>query len=1062
MDNQQYPIDGYIDMIESHLSTLPRFHPERPVWLGKLSDARTERYQLSFRKEDVDKSLLHATEAILILRWQRHASYRINIVEIFRNIALSLGRRVRHSRSTEDSKCCIQYMRYLRDLPLEACNTPRNKILQFFVKVLENHVRLHAGDETRTIEEMVGLCHELLNSDVSGDYPVEAFTTLGGLLSVEFRPTLQGRTLDQVIECLRKAVEMCPPGVHAIHLELATSLQFRFLQASSDDDYHEAMEVLEEMVAPNRLGDNLSSHPVEACVLMARFTIFRCNEQERPEYIEEAISRCRSWFDYPTLAPEGHPVVKLLLDWCLGRRADRFSRMGPRDKFDDLLMFIPFTPTRFLRHPFTSEALVFARVDMPWAFEQRVHDLPRTREEIPAAWWHVSAVTFARAFKAADTGDIKDIEDAIEFQRAALQVATIHAPRSAAETERCASLGQLLRQAFDCDRKVEYLEESISVDRRALKITVPSSSSYFKVLRRLSKSLIDSWRLLGRKQDLDECIQLCHVATDNESMSAPNRLDLACEWASLARDAGHSTVFTAYQAALSLMQSSLIFTPILEMQHVLLASKEAISQMPLDYASYLIHIGQPEQAIEVLEQGRSLLWSEMRGFRTSIDQLRRANQDFADRLVETNQQLEDLTTTTLKHQVGGYGNFPGVSFRDGNFEDGFGRIHKQQRDLLKERETLISQIRKLPSFETFLETPRFDSVCDAASRGPVIIINHSRWRCDILVLLHDSSPSLIPTADDFYDRATKLKDSLLNTRKEFSPGSKEYEDVLRSVLKELYELVGRLVIDRLRGLNIVEQSRVWWCPTSVFCALPLHAMGPVPSDDGEERYFSDLYVSSYTPTLSALIQSRALGPPMSNQPSLLLVGRPNDNLPGVWREIMAIRAHLGKNAHCLVSDDATVDEVTRGLQRHPFLHLACHGYLETGRPFDAWFKLRGEGRLTLLDIVRSRLPSAEFAFLSACHSAELTEQSIADEALHLAAAMQYSGFRSVVGTLWAVVDDDGPELAKHFYKTMSSNQGKKAPAYRRSARALRNAVQKLRQKRGVGLERWVNFVHYGA
>ena len=1058
-------IDGDIDMALSHLSSLPRFHPERPALLANLGDAWTDRYQLSKRKEDIEKSLLHTTEAILILRWQRHPSYRIKIVEFFRNIAFSLGRRVNHSRSADDSKYCIQYLRYLRDLPLEACNTPRNKFLLFFVKILGNHVALHAGDETQAIEEMIGLCRELLALEVSGDYPVEAFTALGSLLSVEFRQALQGRTLDQVIECLREATRMCPPGVHNIHLELATALQFRFLQTHSDGDYHDAMEVLEELVAPDRV-ENPGSHAVEACILMARFTIFRCNEQERPEFIEEALSRCHSWLDYPTLEPEGYPVVRQLLDWCLGRRSDRFSRMGPREKFDDQLMFIPFTPTRFLRHPITSDAVVFARVDMPWALEQSVHDLPRTREEIPKAWWRVSTVTFARKVKAANTGDIKDIEDAIEFQRTALQVALVHSPHSAAETEHCVSLGQLLRQAFDCGRKIEYLEESISVDRRALKITVPGSSSHFNVLRRLSKSLVDSWRLLGRKQDLDESMQLCHLAIDNESMSAPNKLDWACVWASRARDTGHSTVSTAYQVAMSLILSTLVFTPTLEMQNVLLASKESISQMPLEYASYLIQIGQPEQAIEVLEQGRSLLWSEMRGFRTSIDQLRSASQGFADKLVEISQQLEDLTTTTLKDEkIGAGGMYAGVSFGDGKFEDGLGRIHKRQRELLRERDTVISRIRKLPGFETFLGTPRFDTVRDAASRGPVIIINHCSWRCDILVLLHDSPPSLILTSNDFYDRAIKLKDNLLNTRKEFLPGSKVYEDALRTALKELYELVGLPVIDRLRELKVREQSRVWWCPTSVFCALPLHAMGPVPSDYGKERYFSDLYVCSYTPTLSALIQSRAPGTSTSDRPSLLLVGRPKDNLPGVWREIKAIQAHLGESAHCLVSDDATVDAVTRGLQRHPFLHLACHGYLETGKPFDAWFKLQGEGRLTLLDIVRSRLPSAEFAFLSACHSAELTEQSIADEALHLAAAMQYSGFRSVVGTMWAVVDDDGPELAQHFYKTMSSSsskQEKKMPAYRRSARALRNAVQKLRHKKAVSLERWVNFVHYGA
>ena len=239
-------------------------------------------------------------------------------------------------------------------------------------------------------------------------------------------------------------------------------------------------------------------------------------------------------------------------------------------------------------------------------------------------------------------------------------------------------------------------------------------------------------------------------------------------------------------------------------------------------------------------------------------------------------------------------------------------------------------------------------------------------------------------------------------------------------------------------------------------------MGPIPSDGARELYFSDLYVPSYTPTLSALIQSQEPSVPTPNRTSLLLVGRPDDNLPGVWDEIRAIEAYLGDSIHKLVSKNATSYRVKKDLPRHPLLHLACHGNLEIGKPFEVWFKLEGNDRLTLLDIVRSQLPSAEFAFLSACHSAELTDKSIADEALHLATAMQYCGFRSEIGTLWAVVDEDGPELAKTFYKSLASSEGKKSPEYKRSARALRKAVQKLRQKRGVSLERWVNFVHYGA
>ena len=94
----------------------------------------------------------------------------------------------------------------------------------------------------------------------------------------------------------------------------------------------------------------------------------------------------------------------------------------------------------------------------------------------------------------------------------------------------------------------------------------------------------------------------------------------------------------------------------------------------------------------------------------------------------------------------------------------------------------------------------------------------------------------------------------------------------------------------------------------------------------------------------------------------------------------------------------------------------CHGLLETGKPFDASFELHGDN-LTLLEIARSQLPVAEFASLSAGHTAGLTEEGIADEALHLVAAMQYCGFRSVVGTMWAMADTDGADLStSQFYR----------------------------------------------
>ena len=185
-------------------------------------------------------------------------------------------------------------------------------------------------------------------------------------------------------------------------------------------------------------------------------------------------------------------------------------------------------------------------------------------------------------------------------------------------------------------------------------------------------------------------------------------------------------------------------------------------------------------------------------------------------------------------------------------------------------------------------------------------------------------------------------------------------------------------------------------------------------------------------------------------------------MKGEIKVIRALKERVTLASLVSDSDEATPTSVTEGLRGSRFAHFACHGVLEAGKPFDASFKLHRGSRLTLLDIVKYRLPDAEFAFLSCCHPAENTSDSIADEALHLTAAMQYCGFRSVVGTMWEMADTDGRDLAKNFYNSLFSSQEAGVPYYERAAEALRNATQKMRLKRGITLERWVNFVHYGA
>jgi hypothetical protein len=95
------------------------------------------------------------------------------------------------------------------------------------------------------------------------------------------------------------------------------------------------------------------------------------------------------------------------------------------------------------------------------------------------------------------------------------------------------------------------------------------------------------------------------------------------------------------------MQEALLFAPTLQLQHTTLStSPDVLRSMPLDYASYQLDLGQVEKAIETLERGRALLWSEMRHLRTSTDQLLEADPDLGGKFATVSRELEELSPVT--------------------------------------------------------------------------------------------------------------------------------------------------------------------------------------------------------------------------------------------------------------------------------------------------------------------------------------------------------------------------------------------------------------------------------
>lgn len=257
-------------------------------------------------------------------------------------------------------------------------------------------------------------------------------------------------------------------------------------------------------------------------------------------------------------------------------------------------------------------------------------------------------------------------------------------------------------------------------------------------------------------------------------------------------------------------------------------------------------------------------------------------------------------------------------------------------------------------------------------------------------------------------------------------------------------------MDEQNGINA---GRIWWCPTGAFVGMPLHASAP-----------SDQFVPSYTSTLGALLEARSKIPADDPKaPKLGIVGVTHSGpdrkseLVGVQQEVEKITAIFGPTyVTSLVGEQATVDAVKRQIQDCAWIHLACHGKQDDRDPPKSRLQLYG-GELELGTILRMPLGQAEFAFLAACQTA-MGDARMVNEAFHLAGGFVAAGFQGAIGTMWAMLDRDGPVVADVVYKHLFAD-GETLRA-RDAARALQLAVRRMREE-SAAHERWVPFIHIG-
>ncbi|KAJ7458956.1 CHAT domain-containing protein [Mycena latifolia] len=587
-----------------------------------------------------------------------------------------------------------------------------------------------------------------------------------------------------------------------------------------------------------------------------------------------------------------------------------------------------------------------------------------------------------------------------------------------------------LRDRYETFGDSSDLEGALKRGKEAVARTPQDHPDLAGRITDLAACLVHRYRKLNNLDDLELALSNYRRSLNMTTSQPVMAWSAALKWAALAQEHKKSPdCLEAYTAAFRLLPH------ILWMGNPLRSNQSATRSNNITGATSqaicaCIDFSDLPLAVELVEQGLATTFQQMLQLKTNLDALPPKE---ANRLQYISSQLYSGTSENPKA-------------------------------LATEREELLKSIRKRPGLEYFLMPKPYSQLRQAASAGPVIILNAHQDHCDAIILLdpgnnpvHVSLPGVTSTeleqqrfmlADIVGGRNIRQPDSArLEGNRE---GMKSTEEWFGNMLNWLWSRVVGCIYTALNSHGIIS-GRLWWCPIGAFVGIPLHAAAP-----------SDQFIQSYTSTLGGLVEARLRKPQIQPHPTVGIVGLthigPNRKaeLAGVQQEITKIVSIFGpKHVHKLADEQATVEAVKMQLQTCPWIHLACHGKQDDRDPPQSHLRLYG-GNLELETILRMSLAS-EFVFLSACQSA-MGDPRMVNEAFHLAGGFVAAGFRGAIGTMWSIKDKDGPGVADSVYSYLFADGMTLKPTD--AAKALQLAMRKMRNER-VGYERWVPFIHIG-
>lgn len=938
----------------------------------------------------------------------------------------------------------------------------RMRVMSFLVSA--SHLLFEVTGDLAESAQAIAVGTQAVTEARTDEDMAMSLSGLAGSLRARYESLGDIRLLQEAIDAYRRALTVTPVG-HGQRFVLLTGLGLSLYllhertgdQASLDEAQSMSSAALRTVPEDDRrLAAVLVNH---SNLLRAQFV-----RTGRQDLLNEAIATARKAVDIVTPLGEGKQACLHTVSLLLG---EQFDRTGDLIALEEAIeagqAALDATPVghadaaRYGSHLANQLAHHFRRTGDLSKLDKAItlgrSAVDATPLDHPNKGIYLGGLAAALSAKAVHTEDLNLTRQAIACHRLAAEAIT-----DWRQVGPLTNLVNALSVYFDRTGEIATLEAAIETGRRAVAAVSENAPYRAQCEVNLAAVLTKHGQAAGDVWSLTEAIDVLEAAATTESARPMIRVEAARGWGRLAMSLGQTErAVRGFSLAVGLL-------PRLSARG--LNRKDATrwmaeyARLAGDAAACSLAAGRAEQAVELLEMGRGVLLAQSLDLRTELTDVRDRDPALAERFAFLCEQLDT-------------GDDPGRPLASGDYK-AFGHsveaIADRRREMAEELVELITRIRSMPGMDRFLSPPDVAGLLAEASKGPIVLINISEYRCDALILTPDGVqvqelPGL--TVAEAHARLDAMHDAL-SRMSSARRDRLSAEQVMHATLAWLWDVVTGPVLERLRitdrPVGDHSHTRVWWVPCGVLALFPLHAAGHHLDQPGSRcRTVFDRAVSSYSPTVRGLAHARAgAARRRTGHPTMLAVAMPHTegarDLPNAKKEFDEL-TRLFPGLTGLTGEDATRDAVLSELQGSGWVHFACHAAADPVDPFGSQLLVHDHARrpLTVLEVSRLRLTECEFAYLSACSTA-ITTLRLADECIHAVSAFQLAGYPHVVGTLWEIGDAIAAEIAVGIYEDLLSNGSDPAS----SGSCLHRVMRTIRDRYPHQPTLWAAHIHMGA